>query len=115
MKRLLAGRGVRRLVFISLGEKGIAMIGKVWNGCRSFCGKVVAGVGAVVTAFSVGATDVFAAGTPVEVAFTPLVNFTGIFDTITPVIAGVVASALILGLGLWGSKYVFHIIRSMGR
>jgi len=76
-----------------------------------FCGIAFAMVSCMV----LGAGEAFAQGTVPDVTFTPIVNFGDLFTTLTTVIGPIVAAALMLGLGIWGARYVFSIIRSMGR
>lgn len=52
---------------------------------------------------------------PAPVPFTQIVNFGSIFNTIREVIAPLVAGALGLGLAIWAARFIFGIIKSMGR
>jgi len=55
-----------------------------------------------------GAESVFAdAG---SVTFTPLVDFTGVFSSMTTVVTAVVVGAITLGLGIWGTRYLFRMV-----
>jgi len=107
------------------------MISKIWEGVRVGVGKVV-GVGlegiktpvarlvaAVVGAgvFFTGVDLLAQGGDPPSntVTFTPIVNFGDLFTTITAVVGPLVAGALGLGLAIWGARYVFSIIKSVGR
>jgi hypothetical protein len=74
---------------------------------------------AVLAVFGVvmalGASDVFAQATPTAVTYTEIVSFSNIFDTIRTSLGTIVAGALGLGLAIWGARYIFHVIKSMGR
>ena len=77
---------------------------------------VIAGVVALLTL--AGSPEVFAQGGgsgATEVTFTPIVNFGDLFSTITTTLAPIVAGALGLGLAIWGARYVFGVVKSMGR
>jgi len=50
-----------------------------------------------------------------QVEFEPIVEWGMIFETIRLSIGPVVVGALALGLAIWGARYVFSIIKSMGR
>lgn len=69
---------------------------------------------AVGTALWFGVGDLFAQETN-AVSYQEIVSFDNIFDTIRTSIGGVVAGALGLGLAIWGARYVFYVIKSMGR
>jgi len=56
----------------------------------------------------------FAQASVPDVTFTPIVNFTGIFETLFSVIGAPVAAVLSLGLAIWGARYMFFLIKSMG-
>lgn len=73
---------------------------------------VVPGLFAVM--MFLGAGDLLAQETT-AVAFEPIVEFGTLFDTLKTSIAPLVAGALGLGLAIWGARYVFGIIKSMGR
>lgn len=49
------------------------------------------------------------------VTFTPIVDFSNVFDSITSSVGPLVAGAIGLGLGLWGVMFMFSIIKRMGR
>ena len=59
--------------------------------------------------------EVFAQATAESVPLTPIVEFGSLFDTIRTAIGPLVAAALGLGLAIWAARYVFSIIKSMGR
>ena len=68
------------------------------------------------TVLVIGGGEVFAQTTPPSVQFTELVQFDStMWQTITAAVGAVVAAALGLGLGIWAARYIFGIIRSMGR
>ena len=71
------------------------------------------GVFAVVS--MVAGSGELLAQTPPVVTYTPIVDFGSIFDTITTAIGPIVVGALGLGLAIWGARYIFGIIKSMGR
>lgn len=73
---------------------------------------VTAGLFAVM--LFLGSADLLAQD-ETSVAYEPIVNFGSIFDTIRTSIGPLVAGALGLGLAIWGSRYIFGIIKSMGR
>jgi hypothetical protein len=45
----------------------------------------------------------------------PLVDFSGVFDSLKDVITTVVVGAIGIGLAIWATRYVFSVVRSMGR
>ena len=61
-----------------------------------------------------GSPEVFAQTTN-DVTYTPIVNFGDLFTTITTALGPIVAGALGLGLAIWGARYIFGVIKSMGR
>ena len=81
---------------------------------RNFVMPFVIGVVAVCC-MMFGSAEVFAQTPTNDVTFTPIVNFGDLFTTLTGVLGPIVAAALGLGLAIWGARYVFSIIRSMGR
>ena len=58
--------------------------------------------------------EVFAQATD-TVELEPIVNFGSLFDSIRTAIAPLVVGALGLGLAIWVARYIFSIIKSMGR
>ena len=58
--------------------------------------------------------EVFAQATN-TVTLEPIVEFGSLFDTIRGAIAPLIVGALGLGLAIWCARYVFSIIKSMGR
>ena len=74
---------------------------------------------AMIACFAVcmlfGGTEVFAQDTASEVQFIPIVNFGNLFDTIRTALGPIVVGALGLGLAIWGARYIFSVIKSMGR
>jgi hypothetical protein len=46
---------------------------------------------------------------------TPLVDFGDVFDTLRSTVTTVVVGAIGIGLAVWATRYVFSIVRSMGR
>jgi len=91
-------------VYSPLGRKDCVM--------RNFVMPIVIGVVAMCC-MMFGSAEVFAQTN--DVTFTPIVNFGDLFTTLTGVLGPIVAAALGLGLAIWGARYVFSIIRSMGR
>ena len=65
--------------------------------------------------------EVFAQTTPTPtpppspVDLEPIVEFGSLFATIRDTIAPLVVGALGLGLAIWAARYIFSIIKSMGR
>jgi hypothetical protein len=49
------------------------------------------------------------------VSYEPIVEFGSLFDTIRTALGPIVVGALGLGLAIWGARYVFGVIKSMGR
>ena len=108
-----------------MGRKEVSMISKIWNGVCGLVGKAVEAAkrpAAYVVAFVfslstlLGNAVVFAqGGNANSVTFTPIVEFGEIFTSITTTLGPLVAAALGLGLAIWGARYVFSIIKSMGR
>ena len=49
------------------------------------------------------------------VTFTPIVDFGNLFTTLTTTIGPIVAGALGLGLAIWGSRYIYGVIKSASR
>jgi ribonuclease PH len=45
----------------------------------------------------------------------PLVDFSNVFDSLANVVTTVVVGAIGIGLAVWATRYVFSIVRSMGR
>jgi hypothetical protein len=45
----------------------------------------------------------------------PLVDFSNVFESLTSVVTTVVVGAVGIGLTVWATRYVFSIVRSMGR
>jgi hypothetical protein len=74
---------------------------------------LVAGVFAMSLFF--GSADLLAQTSATTVEYTPIVDFGDLFDTITTALGPIVAGALALGLAIWGARYVFGVIKSMGR
>ena len=68
----------------------------------------------MVACMSFGAGEVFAQTTN-DVEYTAIVNFGNLFDTIRTALGPIVVGALGLGLAIWGARYIFGVIKSMGR
>lgn len=74
-----------------------------------------------VVMVALSSVGVYAAGedtvtvTPQTVSFSPLINFTGIFQTLLDKLAPLVAAALTIGLAIWGTKFIYNRARSMAR
>ena len=106
-----------------MGRKEVAMISKIWNGVCGLVGNaakapigsvVVAGIFALLMFF--GGAEVFAQGDgATSITFTPIVDFGNLWTTLTTTLGPIVAGALGLGLAIWAARYVFSIIKSMGR
>lgn len=90
------------------GVRGVC--GKVWGFVKSAAPAVVFGAVAVV-----GGGELFAQTTASTIEYESIVDFGDIFETIREAIGPVVVGALGLGLAIWGARYVFSIIKSMGR
>jgi len=100
--------GMLKAVFL----KAKACVASVVTSVRSYV--VPAAIAVAVVA--VGAGELLAqGGGATTVPFEPIVDFGSIFDTLKTYIAPLVATALGLGLAIWGAKYVFRIIKGMGR
>jgi len=70
---------------------------------------------AIVAAFGfLGLSEVFAQGGN-TITFEPIVEFGSLFETIRTALGPIVVGALGLGLAIWGARYIFGVIKSMGR
>jgi len=96
--------------------------GKSWDfaqGCPTLVSRVVSNRVSIMylLVFGVlmlfGAGDVFAQGS--AVTFTPLVDLSGVFTSLTTVVGVVVGAAITLAGGVWVTKYMFSLVKSMGR
>lgn len=99
-------------VLFPIGEKGIEMKSFLLNPMTY----VVGGLFSLAMVF--GGVELLAddpVGATNSVEFVPIVSFDNIFTTITSVIAPIIVGALGLGLAIWGTKYIFRIVKSMGR
>jgi hypothetical protein len=45
----------------------------------------------------------------------PLVDFTAVFDDLRDTVTAVIVGAVGIGLAIWATRYVFSVVRSMGR
>jgi ABC-type Fe3+ transport system permease subunit len=45
----------------------------------------------------------------------PLVDFSGVFDSLKDTVTAVVVGAVGIGIAIWATRYVFSVVRSMGR
>ena len=71
---------------------------------------------AVMLTCCFGAGDVFAQGAgSTTVEFESIVEFGDLFTTLTDAIGPLIAGALMLGLGIWGTYYIFTNIKRMAR
>ena len=71
---------------------------------------------ALALVFVFGAGDLLAqTGGGSSVTFTPIVEFGNLFDTIRSSLGPIVVGALGLGLAIWGARYMFGVIKTMGR
>ena len=68
----------------------------------------------VMVCMTVGAGELLADGGS-SVSFTPIVDLSGIFSSLTGVVSTIVAAAITLALGIWGTRYLFRLVKSMGR
>ena len=99
--------GVWQLVFLfPLGRKESV----VKNFVRSVC---IVACAAVLMVF--GGADLLAQTPTNSVEFEPIVEFGTLFDTIRTALGPIVVGALGLGLAIWGARYIFGVIKSMGR
>ena len=116
------------------GRKDFVMKNIVLNGVRSACGKswdFAQGCPTLVSrvvsnrvsimyllVFGVlmlfGAGDVFAQG-GTAVTITPIVDFTGIFTTLTTTIGGIVALAVGLSLSIWSVYFCLKQVKRTAR
>jgi hypothetical protein len=98
-------------LFFSHWEEGVFML--------SFVNRMFAYGAFCATVLFVGAESLFAQGTgtgaATTVEFTPIVDFSSIFTTLTTTLGPLVAGALGLGLAIWGAGFVFSIIKRMAR
>ena len=69
----------------------------------------------VAVCMAVGAGELLADGGGSSVTFTPIVDLSGIFSSLTGVVSTIVAAAITLALGIWGTRYLFRLVKSMGR
>ena len=72
-------------------------------------------MGVACLAMIAGMGELFAQTDPPSVNYQPIVNFGTIFETIRTAVGPIVVGALGLGLAIWGARYMFGIIKSMGR
>ena len=68
-----------------------------------------------MVAMVAGSGELLAQTTPEPVVFTEMVSWGTIFDTLRTAIAPLAAAALGLGLAIWAARYVFGVIKGMGR
>lgn len=75
-----------------------------------------------VVMVALASSGVYAAGeteavtiTPESVSFTPFINFSGVFQTLIDKLGPLIAAALTIGLGIWGTKFIYNRARSMAR
>ena len=80
-------------------------------------GKAVTYVAVAVVglAMTVGAGDLFAQTTGDPVVITPIVDFSGVFATIATTVGPVIVGAIGLGLSIWAVRFMFGLVKSMGR
>ena len=50
-----------------------------------------------------------------HVVFEALVEFDNLFSSLGNVIGGVCFGAVVLGMSIWGTSYVYRIVKSIGR
>jgi sugar phosphate permease len=74
-------------------------------------------VAVVSVSFFVFAPDLLAETEPVvtPVNVEPLVNFDGVFESLKGIVTAVVVGAVGIGLSIWATRFIFHIVKSMGR
>jgi hypothetical protein len=97
------------VVLIPRREKGIAMKEFVMRANALLMVVLVSGMFGASMAL---AQDPTASN---QVTFQPIVEFGDLFSSLTDAIGPLVAGALVLGLSIWAARYVFGIIKSMGR
>ena len=68
----------------------------------------------MMAAMFVGGAEAFAQGGN-AVEFAPLVDLSGVFGSLTTVVASIVGAAIALAGGVWVTKYIFSLVKSMGR
>jgi hypothetical protein len=135
MECLLVGWFVRRRGFLfPIWEKGVFMLKGFYEGVCSalksvataVCGFAqrnalplvcagVVGVGVMVGADALLAQGTTTAFTPTPVVFEEIVDWSGIFSTMKTVVAPLVVGAIGIGLAIWGTKFVFRLIKGMAR
>lgn len=71
-------------------------------------------VAIVGLAMAVGAVDV-CAQTAEPVVITPIVDFSSVFTTIASTVGPVIVGAIGLGLSIWAVRFMFSLVKSMGR
>ena len=94
------------LFYSPLGRKDFVM--------KSLVMPFVVGVFMVCCMFF-GAAEAFADPAGNQVQYTSIVEFGNLFDTIRNALGPIVVGALGLGLAIWGARYIFGVIKSMGR
>ena len=97
----------------------LKVVGIVADGCRGVIAKrlylmVFALFGAFLFFCS---PEVFAqgGGSSNTVEFESLVSFGSIFDSIKAMVVPIIVGAVALGLGIWGVKFAFRLVKSFGR
>jgi hypothetical protein len=84
------------------------------SGVKSFViGAAVVGV--VSTALLYAPEVAFAQDGGAVVKVDELVDFDGAFDSLKSMLKYVLAGAIGIGLAVWGAKFLFRVVKSMGR
>jgi len=107
VKQIAVWHGVRQLVFLFPSGRKESVMMRNWLFCFGIAAFMMA-------AMFVGGAEAFAQGGN-NVEFTSIVEFGNLFDTIRTALAPIVVGALGLGLAIWGARYIFGVIKSMGR
>ena len=84
---------------------------------RVFCWLFVFAIVCVAVAFpSLALAETSESSSSVSpVTVEPLVDFGGVFDSLKGVVTNVVVGAVAIGLGIWATRFIFHLVKSMGR
>jgi hypothetical protein len=94
----------------------LSFLKRGFSAVKSAIGKAVTYVAVAVVGLtmSIGAGDLFAqTGDPVVI--TPIVDFSGVFATIATTVGPVIVGAIGLGLSIWAVRFMFGLVKSMGR
>ena len=72
-------------------------------------------IGCALVAMCLGLIGVESAFADTPVQFNSLASFDSVFDSLRTAITTVVVAAIGLGLSIWGTKWMFRVVKSMGR